>query len=433
MDTDTQQQPSRRLEDVPVDLIDPDPQNRRKAPDAEFVASIREHGVLEPILVVPHPDRDGRYLIVAGERRWRAAKRANLTAVPAVVRLDMDERARVEAQVSENLHRADLAPCEEAVQLTRLVRLGHDIKSLAAAVGRSQGHVRNRLKLVELPKAAQRLIDSGEWSIDEGLVALKLIDHPEQLAELIETCPSNVGYAVNRVLGQLAFDVELEKLQARIERQGLTVLDDVPRAGAQLSALGIAEDDHTGEECHAFTLSGNRDWGRAPTLVGICTKPNRHRVEGPSEVKAPNRPGKTQEERDDARAKRDAATARADAMAAALGARIGKGDCYGLILRAFLDSTSHEIAGTVCELLDIEGRAPGGIADPVGDLERFAVKSEPNRLRAAVAVAMVRHEQRFQHLGSAATSVAWLEWLAARGFTPSEWDHNHVKAKKKSR
>lgn len=73
------------------------------------------------------------------------------------------------------------------------------------------------------------------------------------------------------------------------------------------------------------------------------------------------------------------------------------------------------------------------IATSAGLKPRFAAKSEPNRLRAAVAVAMVRHEQRFQHLGSAATSVAWLEWLAARGFTPSEWDHNHVKAKKQSR
>ena len=431
MSTDTQNLPARRLEDVPIDLIDPDPQNRRKAPDAEFVASVREHGVLEPILVVPHPDREDRYLIVAGERRWRAAKRAKLATVPAVVRFDMDERARVEAQVSENLHRADLAPCEEAVQLMRLISLGHDIKTLAAAVGRSQGHVRKRLKLVELPAKAQRLIDDGEWSIDEGLVALKLIDHPEELNEIIADRPRNVGWAINRALAHLDFDAKLGKLQARIDREGLTVLDDLPRSGALLSALGIVEKDHVGEECHAHVISGDRDWGRAPTLVGVCMRPNRHRVEGPSTVKAPHRPGKTQQEREGARAKRDAAAARADAMAAALKTRIGKGDCYDLILRAFLDGTSHDIATSVCRLLDVEGRTTGGIADPVGDLGRFAAKSEPNRLRAAVAVAMVRHEQRFQQWGSTETSTAWLEWLAARGFTPSEWDHNHVAANKK--
>lgn len=214
MATPTADESTSRLDYLALDLIDPDPQNRKVTIDSEFVASIREHGVLEPILVVPHPDNEQRYLIVAGERRWRAAGKAQLEIIPAVVRLDMDEKARVEAQVSENLHRSDLAPCEEGIQLTRLITLGHDVKSLAAAVGRSQGHVRKRLKLVELPRGAQKLIDSGEWSIDEGLAALKLLDHPEQLAEIIEGQPHNVGHAVQRVLDQIAFDARMEELLA---------------------------------------------------------------------------------------------------------------------------------------------------------------------------------------------------------------------------
>ena len=431
MATPTADESTSRLDYLALDLIDPDPQNRKVTIDSEFVASIREHGVLEPILVVPHPDNEQRYLIVAGERRWRAAGKAQLEIIPAVVRLDMDEKARVEAQVSENLHRSDLAPCEEGIQLTRLITLGHDVKSLAAAVGRSQGHVRKRLKLVELPRGAQKLIDSGEWSIDEGLAALKLLDHPEQLAEIIEGQPHNVGHAVQRVLDQIAFDARMEELLTRIERDGLVVLEDLPRSGAQLSALGIAEKDHIGEECHAHLLSGNRDWGSGPQLVGICTKPNRHRVEGPSEVKAPHRPGKTTEEKVEAAAKRQAKEERQAAMAAALKGRIGKGDCYSLILSAFLDGVGHETATAVCELLEITGRTTDGIQHPAGDLARFAAKSEPNRLRAAVAIAMVSHEQQFQHWGSAKASMEWLDWLGARGYEPSEWDQQHVAGKKR--
>lgn len=431
MTTQAPEASTSRLDHLRLDQIDPDPQNRKVTTDTEFVASIREHGVLEPILVVPHPDNEERYLIVAGERRWRGAGKAKLDSIPAVIRLDMDEKARVEAQVSENLHRSDLAPCEEGIQLTRLITLGHDVKSLAAAVGRSQGHVRKRLKLVELPRGARKLIDNGDWSIDEGLAALKLLNHPEQLAEIVERQPHNVGHAVKRVLDQLEFDTRNEKLLARVERDGLVVLDDLPRSGAQLAALGIAENDHTGEECHAHLISGNREWGSGPKLVGICTKPNRHRVEGPSELKAPHRPGKTTAERAEAAAKRQAKEERHAAMAATLKGRIGKGDCYTLILSAFLDGVGHETATAVCELLEIKARKTDGIHYPAGDLQRFAAKSEPNRLRAAVAIAMFNHEQQFQHWGSAEASVVWLDWLGARGYQPSEWDQQHVAGKKR--
>ena len=82
-------------------------------------------------------------------------------------------------------------------------------------------------------------------------------------------------------------------------------------------------------------------------------------------------------------------------------------------------------------MLAIKGRKTDGIQYPAGDLARFAAKSEPNRLRAAVAIAMVSHEQQFQHWGSAEASVVWLDWLGARGYQPSEWDHQHVAGKKR--
>lgn len=423
--------PAQQLVTIELALIDPDPDNRKATIDREFVASVREHGVLEPILVVPHPDNDSRYMIVAGERRWRAASRAKLTTIPAVVRTDMDERARVEAQVSENLHRSDMAPCQEAGQLVRLIGLGHTVKTLAAAVGRSQGHVRTRLKLIELPKGAHKLIDEGSWTIDEGLEALKLLEHPDQLAEIIERPPHHIGHAVQRALTQIGYDAAMSELLAEIERKGLVVVDDVPRAGGRLDALGVDTKEHAAEECHAHVITGDRDWSKEPKLVPICTKANRHRIEGASDVKAANRPGKTAAEREEAARRREAVSARRESMGAAVKGKIAKGDCYDLILAAFLEGVRHEDAKRVRELLDITP-GKGSIDDPSGDLMKFAAKSEPNRLKVAVAAAMVHHEDRYQQgWGTADQANRWMSWLTARGYDPTEWDRDHLADKKR--
>jgi hypothetical protein len=118
-------------------------------------------------------------------------------------------------------------------------------------------------------------------------------------------------------------------------------------------------------------------------------------------------------------------------MTAALAGRISKGDCYALILNAFIDNVGHDTARKVCELLGITGKAGHEVSDPTGDLARFAATSEPSRLRAAVAVAMVHAESRFEQWGSANLSTLWLEWLSARGHVASEWDLEHVASKKR--
>lgn len=420
---------ARRLEEVPVEVIDPDPDNRKVTLNAEFVASIRTHGVLEPVLVVPHPDTDGRFLLVAGERRWRAATKAGLATIPAVVRTDMDHQARIEAQVTENLHRSDLGPCEEGVQLARLVRLDHTVKTLAAAVGRSQNHVRARLKLVELPAAGRRLVDTGEWTIEDGLAAVRLVDHPDALADLIAEARYNVESSVKRALNRISFDTALVDLTAQIESDNLTVIDELPRAGKTLTVLGIDSDDHEGEECHAYQLAGNPDWDAAPRLVPVCVKASRHKTTGPSEVKSPHRAGKTDAEREATAAKKAATTARREAMATAAVTKMAKGDRYELILAAFLDRVPHPHAETAVALLDIATDGDG-VDGPIGNLHAFAAASEPNRLKAAVVVAMIAHEERFtQNWGGADMAQRWLDWLTARGYQPTDWDRDHLASK----
>lgn len=142
-------------------------------PDAldELAQSIRAQGLIQPIIVRP---LDGGFEIIAGERRWRAAQQAGLKAVPCLVR-DVDDRATVAMALIENIQREDLNPLEEATALKRLIDefdLTH--QETAEAVGRSRAAVSNLLRLLELPEAIRRLLESGELNMGHARALLTL-------------------------------------------------------------------------------------------------------------------------------------------------------------------------------------------------------------------------------------------------------------------
>lgn len=152
--------------DVAVDLLSPSPLQPRHTFDEaaldELTASIRERGVLMPLLVRPSPTAAGRYEIIAGERRWRAAQRAQVHAVPVVVK-DIDDGDVLEVALIENLQRQDLSPVEEARGYRRLMEeFQHTQERLSEAVGKSRTHVANTLRLLTLPDGVQALIESGK-------------------------------------------------------------------------------------------------------------------------------------------------------------------------------------------------------------------------------------------------------------------------------
>ena len=174
------------LAEIPVSAIEPNPAQPRTHFDEEMLASlaasIREVGVLQPILV--RPLDGGRYQLVAGERRWRAAKRVGLQTVPALIRTVPDESSLEHALV-ENLHRQDLNPLEEAAAYQQLVEgfgLTHD--EVAARVGRSRAAVSNTLRLFQLPPAIQRMVMDGAISAGHARALLGTPDRAfqEQLA-----------------------------------------------------------------------------------------------------------------------------------------------------------------------------------------------------------------------------------------------------------
>lgn len=159
-DTAANDQP--RLEDIPIDAIVENPKQPRMHFDeeslADLSASIQEIGVLQPVLVRPVGDR---YELIAGERRWRAAKRAGLSVIPAIVRTT-DDLGSAERALIENLHRKDLTPLEEASayqQLIEVFALTHD--QVASRVGKSRSAVSNSLRLLTLPPSIQGYLADG--------------------------------------------------------------------------------------------------------------------------------------------------------------------------------------------------------------------------------------------------------------------------------
>ncbi len=130
---------------------------------AELIESVRAHGVLQPILV--RPIQTGRYEIVAGERRWRAAQAAGLHEMPAVVR-PLDDRAAFEIALIENIQRSDLNAIEEARGFRRLIdEFQHTQQVLAGIVGKSRSHITNLLRLLELPEAVQTMVEDGRLAM----------------------------------------------------------------------------------------------------------------------------------------------------------------------------------------------------------------------------------------------------------------------------
>jgi ParB family chromosome partitioning protein len=172
--------------EIPLSAIEPNPGQPRTQFDeeslGELTASIRELGVLQPILV--REVATGRYQLIAGERRWRAAKRAGLATIPAILRTT-DDRGLVEQALVENLQRQDLTALEEAAAFQQLIEdfgLTHD--DVATRVGKSRSTVTNTVRLLQLPPAIQRFVAEGQLSAGHARALLGTPDRAlqEQLA-----------------------------------------------------------------------------------------------------------------------------------------------------------------------------------------------------------------------------------------------------------
>lgn len=168
------------LHEIPTSDIAPNPRQPRRNFDphsiSDLAASIRQVGVLQPVVV--RPAGENRYELVMGERRWRAAERAGLVTIPAIV-VETDDRGALERAVMENIHRADLNPLEEAAAFQQLIQeAGLTHEQLAERVGLSRPQISNTLRLLDLPAGVQKLLFEGKISAGHARALLGLHGHP---------------------------------------------------------------------------------------------------------------------------------------------------------------------------------------------------------------------------------------------------------------
>ncbi|WP_292109122.1 ParB/RepB/Spo0J family partition protein [Brevundimonas sp.] len=175
---------------APIETLKPNPDQPRKrfepADLDELAASIRDKGVLQPILVRPQPGQDGVWQIIAGERRWRAAQQARLTEVPIVVR-EMDDVEVFEVAIIENVQRADLTPLEEADAYRMLMeRFGRTQDAVAGVVGKSRSHVANTLRLLQLPEEVLEYVRAGQLSAGHARALVNVPGAPALAKQIVE-------------------------------------------------------------------------------------------------------------------------------------------------------------------------------------------------------------------------------------------------------
>lgn len=171
---------------VPIEFVSANPRNPRRSfaeqDLADLAQSIREHGVVQPVVV--RSAGSGRYEIIAGERRWRAAQKAGLTELPVIVR-DVDDRTALELAIVENVQRADLNPVEEALGYQQLIEEhSYTQADLGQVIGKSRSHVANTLRLLKLPDVIRDMLVDGSLSAGHAR-ALVTSPEPAQLARRI--------------------------------------------------------------------------------------------------------------------------------------------------------------------------------------------------------------------------------------------------------
>ncbi|HEU6440186.1 MAG TPA: ParB/RepB/Spo0J family partition protein [Terriglobales bacterium] len=177
------------IRNIPVTKVDPNPNQPRMALDKagmdDLTASVKEHGVLQPILV--RPRSDNRYQLIAGERRWRAARGAGLETIPALIE-DIDDETALEISVIENLQREDLSPMDEALIYDKMVRVhGYSIRRLAQKLGKDKGYLENRLRLADAPPEIRELVSVRKDTLSHAYELLKVADPKKRkhLAEMV--------------------------------------------------------------------------------------------------------------------------------------------------------------------------------------------------------------------------------------------------------
>jgi ParB family chromosome partitioning protein len=254
-EADSTPEVSRKPRKAPIESLSPNPRNpRRTFTEAELIEladSIKERGIIQPIVVREVPNERDAYEIIAGERRWRAAQRAGLHDVPIAI-VDATDAQSLEFAIIENVQRADLNPIEEAAGYVALMeQCNHTQEQVAQIVGKSRPYIANMVRLLKLPDPVKRMVREGQLSAGHARL---LVGHIN--AQILAEMAIDEGFSVRQLEewvrapeGQPG-DSTMDKIQAKIRKNEATMKDPDTRAleRRMSDALGLEVSvDHKGD------------------------------------------------------------------------------------------------------------------------------------------------------------------------------------------
>lgn len=431
------------MEEIPIAKLQPSKYNpRHNAGDVDELArSIESVGVLEPILVTA--DGNGGYRIVSGERRFRAAKKAGLKELPAIVR-ELTDEERIEISIIENLQRQDLSPLEEAGAYKKLQGLGCTQEKIAERVGKTQSHISKRLQLLELPKEAQRKLHSAGITLEDALELTKLKDMPKRLERVLKRAErGDVEWDVEQELRDHERAEERGQLVQKLKAEGVRVLDREsidPKAerflkqqGTWSSVIEITPAKHKGEPCHAAIVQAQ--YGD-PRVLYVCTDHRRHSKNGDSAIKVESTlPPITSTDKaartrlaNEKKIHAEATKARGEAIAAALKRKQPITKVLELLATQSIGFAQSELLKTACRLLGVEPtKKRYGGWDTEGPL-LGAIKTK-GASKAALAIALAAGENCVTGGWPNVDRKAHYAFLKAHGYEPRPFEKQRLKEK----
>jgi ParB/RepB/Spo0J family partition protein len=226
--------PNAQIREIAVGKILPNPAQPRLSYEedslAELADSIREHGVLQPILVRPV---GSQYELIAGERRWRASRLAHRETIPAIV-AEFDDETALEVSIIENLQREDVSPLEEAAMFRKMTELGYSVRQLAQKIGKDKGYVENRMRLADAPPEIRELVSVRKDTISHAYELMKIGDERTRRRLAKKVAAGELSLARLRVLN--GSDTIDDENGGRPKRRGRTVAGEHAVAKAARAA-----------------------------------------------------------------------------------------------------------------------------------------------------------------------------------------------------
>lgn len=430
--------------EITLTHLHPHPDNLRSdlGDLTDLAASIASVGILEPLLVEPHPTRTGHYQVIAGHRRRAGAITAKIMTAPCIIREGLDPADHALMMLIENLQREGLTPLDEARGFAQLRTANWTQAEIADRVGCNQSHVSKRLSLLTLPAKAHTALADGAITVEDALALTKIADTPTLVEQIVTDTAkkhrsghyaAGIAQQVAKAQADAKVAAQADTLREKLTKRGVTILDKAPTKSRRLGPYDLDLDTkaHQNEPCHAVTISTYYD--HADT-VDYCTDPARHAPKGTSPLKTTTKRETAERKMSAAeRAARDAADNRRlfarrlfdpDITTNPVGLL---GNAYTeLIERRYLADAASDECSRIAKLLALEPIETEGYGGTItkdwpATIAAYADRGTPERRRACLAFAIIQGETGYipGRAAGMTSDEQHLQLLVSLGYEPT--------------